>query len=463
VRAWWKGDASYNLGLVVPEGFVVLDLDGKKALQYLAAEDKVVPATLEASTGNGHHYWYRLPEGVTGKRAINVFGSKDSQNKIDLILNGYVMAPPSVHPNGLSYSWKTEFNPSYIADAPQWIVDFLATQSLYEKDKVEPDQVLAGIAEGSRDNDLWRYACYLRGQRNLSKKEALTLIEAAARACNPPFDLEIARGKVERAWNYAKKEDIKFRPKIYKARELANSDLPPPKFFAYHVNERGRKEGLVVPGVTIVSSEPKAGKSALVQYIVGQIAAGKPFWNDHYVVTQTGVLYIDLEQTPEDGTDRLKELFSPEEIPLALDVAYEWPRMDNGGMDALRETLQLNPHIGIVVIDVLTKFWPSEMKGDGNAYNKEYRVMDELVQFSKDYGVGLILVHHDNKTAGSSMIKNASGTYAIVGSAHAVWNLKRKKGEVVGILEVTGKNIPDKKLTLQYYNKSFRWGLQEIE
>jgi hypothetical protein len=63
------------------------------------------------------------------------------------------------------------------------------------------DFVLTGVAEGKRDDAVFRYACRLR-TRNISKDEALVLVLNAARSCSPPFDERVARDKVERAWKY---------------------------------------------------------------------------------------------------------------------------------------------------------------------------------------------------------------------------------------------------------------------
>lgn len=65
-----------------------------------------------------------------------------------------------------------------------------------------PEDVLAGVPEGMRDDALFRYACRLRAKR-YSADAALSLVLAAARNCIPPFPPEEARRKVESAWRYS--------------------------------------------------------------------------------------------------------------------------------------------------------------------------------------------------------------------------------------------------------------------
>lgn len=75
------------------------------------------------------------------------------------------------------------------------------TRSYKEAKRVEPNLILAGIAEGSRDTELFRYAASLRA-RGIPLEEAEILVCTAAAACTPPIDRDIAIEKVRSAWKY---------------------------------------------------------------------------------------------------------------------------------------------------------------------------------------------------------------------------------------------------------------------
>lgn len=66
---------------------------------------------------------------------------------------------------------------------------------------VDPSKVLAGIPEGSRDVELFKYACSLRA-RGMDKSEAEFLVLTAAKNCSPPFPPDEAMTKLEQAWKY---------------------------------------------------------------------------------------------------------------------------------------------------------------------------------------------------------------------------------------------------------------------
>ena len=103
----WDDRPDANIGMAtgkVPELWV-LDIDGEEGSQSLTAMETELgplPETLEQRTGSGgRHLFFRWPAGnreVRNKQAlrpgIDVRGE-----------GGYVVLPPSVHPNGKKYEW----------------------------------------------------------------------------------------------------------------------------------------------------------------------------------------------------------------------------------------------------------------------------------------------------------------------------------------------------------------------
>lgn len=123
VLAWWARWPDANIGLATGRvsGVWVIDLDGdegRASWEQLAEEHpEVVDETLVASTGKGYHLYWRLPKDVPDPgRRIGV------RPGIDIIGgNGYLVAPPSVHPSGRTYEW---LNPDAMPiEAPQWMLE----------------------------------------------------------------------------------------------------------------------------------------------------------------------------------------------------------------------------------------------------------------------------------------------------------------------------------------------------
>lgn len=95
----WDLTAQPNIGLLVPEGVVVIDVDSPDGLHRISAKGISLAGVPIQKTGVGWHFVFRFP----GNSPVNksAFGSN-----VDLIGPGrYILVDPSVHPNGTAYQW----------------------------------------------------------------------------------------------------------------------------------------------------------------------------------------------------------------------------------------------------------------------------------------------------------------------------------------------------------------------
>src|SRR5208282_3828464 len=100
----WFTNNNVNIGIVcgdVSNGLVVQDFDSEEAFTkfFDGNTDKIRADAPTIRTGRGVHVWYRTEEpGIRGFRVEEL--------KMDLKANGgYVVAPPSIHPNGSTYTF----------------------------------------------------------------------------------------------------------------------------------------------------------------------------------------------------------------------------------------------------------------------------------------------------------------------------------------------------------------------
>ncbi len=103
IREWWARWPDAGIGTIPGRcGYVVFDLDGPQALLEAQRVGLVAEPTLEGATGRegGRHLWYQRPDFEVGNRRGNL-------EHIDIRGdNGYVLLPPSIHPNGKQYHWR---------------------------------------------------------------------------------------------------------------------------------------------------------------------------------------------------------------------------------------------------------------------------------------------------------------------------------------------------------------------
>jgi hypothetical protein len=130
VAVWWR-HAGINVGIVTGSvsGVVVLDLDNAVAIRV--AYERGIPKTPHASTGKGLHIYFRAPAQNVGNRA----GFDPSVEGFDFRgEGGYVVAPPSIHPNGSVYTWLQSPEDCAVAEMPEWLQELLLPLSPKQTD-----------------------------------------------------------------------------------------------------------------------------------------------------------------------------------------------------------------------------------------------------------------------------------------------------------------------------------------
>ena len=118
IRRYWLAQADYNPAVRtgIMSGVWVLDVDGAigaAALAKLEAKYGPLPSTLTSVTSAGSHLWW-CATGPIQSSAGRVGLGLDVRGE-----GGYVLAPPSVHPDGPVYRWINVAPPVL---APAWLV-----------------------------------------------------------------------------------------------------------------------------------------------------------------------------------------------------------------------------------------------------------------------------------------------------------------------------------------------------
>jgi hypothetical protein len=136
---------------------VVLDVDDRKggleSLHELENEYKKLPTTTMVVTpGGGTHYYFRHP-GQGEVHNTTDFPKPGLDIRGD---GGYVLAPPSVGPNGRKYEFEDR---SPRADLPKWLLHELEKHhekvtKMLASDYAE--MVRMGVSEGARNDSLTR-------------------------------------------------------------------------------------------------------------------------------------------------------------------------------------------------------------------------------------------------------------------------------------------------------------------
>jgi len=189
IAQYWQVNPTANIGLAVPPGLVVVDIDNREAMNQLKAEDRELPATARSTTGRGLHFYYRTD--IQIRNAVSLLPGIDLRGQ-----GGYVVAPPSVHPSGARYRWEVPLSPSTVAEAPAWLLELVSRRAAAGRARPPEEwrKLTAGVGRGERNNSVAALAGHLL-RRGIDPYVALNLLLSwnAAR-CQPPLsDNEVVR------------------------------------------------------------------------------------------------------------------------------------------------------------------------------------------------------------------------------------------------------------------------------
>ena len=237
------------------------------------------------------------------------------------------------------------------------------------------------------------------------------------------------------------------RPDTFTAADLMALELP---------EVRWAVPDIVPEGVTILAGKPKLGKSWFtlglgVATATGGVALGTKR------VERGECLYLGLEDNRRRLQKRLDKLLAGDPAPDKLHIALTWPRLDDGGVEALDQHLEEHPDTRLVVVDTLKKIRPRAF-GNRSVYDVDYEALEPLLPLAAEHNVAIVVVHHTRKLAASDPLDEISGSTGLPGGADGVLVLKRDRGRADAFLFVAGREIEEEQeLALKWNPDTAGW------
>ena len=115
-------DANVGVACGPGSGVVVVDEDADGELLALAGGRPLPPTPTVKTPGGGFHYYFRWDDRCETLKNVRRLAGR----KIDVrTQGGYVVAPPSLHPNGGRYEWVTKPDDRPAPPLPGWLFDEL--------------------------------------------------------------------------------------------------------------------------------------------------------------------------------------------------------------------------------------------------------------------------------------------------------------------------------------------------
>ena len=230
------------------------------------------------------------------------------------------------------------------------------------------------------------------------------------------------------------------------AQELLLMDFPEPEWIV---------PGILPEGATILAGKPKLGKSWLALGIAAAVAAGGVALGKERV-EQGSVFYLALEDNLRRLQSRLRKLLHDGAAPNRLELVTQWPRLDDGGLEALEEWLIAHPDARLVIVDTLEKI--RGKRAGKNPYGEDYQAVEPLLSSAARHNVAVLIIHHLRKQGAEDPLDEVSGSTGLTGGVDGALVLKRERGRADAFLHVTGRDIEtEQELALNWENATASW------
>jgi hypothetical protein len=210
-----------------------------------------------------------------------------------------------------------------------------------------------------------------------------------------------------------------FALEVVNAYDLYMKDFPPTKWIV---------EPIIHEGATLLTGDPKVGKSFLALQIALAVAGGsKKLFDSLEVRTHGRVLYLALDDGSEKRLhNRLRGLQLNPEATRNLDFVYQrnLPDLSNGFDTASSKFLADKDYV-LVILDT---FGAVLGKTTGqNIYRNEYQEAIKLQKLAQRHGIALLILHHTNKKEGNDPVARSSGSHGLTGAMDSVLMLSKQK------------------------------------
>lgn len=475
IAEWWDRCPGYNIGIAtgaISGGLVVIDLDidkdkgvdGYGTLRKWQEGHGALPETWQSITGRGgYHLFYK--DAASNKSRAGLYEGIDVRAD-----GGYVVAPPSVHPNGRRYEWEQGPGDGLeIAQADGRVAGFLLgdlPDRWAREGLKEPEE----IPEGGRVDAMVRLIGSLRAKGLGSGAIRAAVEEENRLRCAPPLTAqELEREvfpslgrdwKAERPYEAGPCTDTKngivvprtFKPiRAVTAAELDKMDIPPIEWIV---------DKILPVGLALLGAPSKYYKSYMALGLCYAICGGEKFLG--FDSNRNGCLYLDLESTKRRPKNRLGQISTPfKDMPDNLYIITaedDVGRIGEGFEKQIASQMEQHPDIKLIVVDVFQMVRPPAKRSQ-TGYDRDYDDFRILKQIADKYDIGLMLIHHTRKMKDPSDVFNdLSGSTGVMGALDCAWTItKDDRYSDEGTLHITGRDMESQKLKIRFNKKTFRW------
>lgn len=453
VAKWWDRWPDANIGVITgaKSGLVVVDADGEEGVNSVLANTppEAVDKSIIVQTGNGgYHLYFRCPKDREVSNRVRLLPGVDIRGN-----GGYVVAPPSIHSSGKTYTWVTTEFPESLATLPD--VFQPAKNGRDNKERLTRDKWEERLEQGRRNVEITRRAGKLIANDIPPSVVYTTLCLLNDEICDPPLDEEDIEKIVD---SVSRRDEDQRKSRDYKRRD-AEQQSAATAFNTLTFAEALQKHGAyeltwAIPEwfpdqtVGLVVAPPGSFKTWILADLFTAIGSGRKFLG-HFESRSTGpVLMIQQEDFMPMLMNRVCQILGAGEPKYSDKYGYTLPVFDNtlplyfhderqlhiddqNSIDGLRRKIEeIRP--SLVVLD------PLYSAVDIKDYMSEAAQRLLMLKSLRDeYKCSFMLAHHTTKSKGDGRQRDdAWGSQFLNAWLETGWQLRSEDEEEPSMITI---------------------------
>lgn len=429
IEAWWDKCPNYNIGIAtggISGGLVVIDLDvdeikginGYEILKEWQRENGELQDTWTSITGRGgYHLLYK--DRATNQNRVGLYDGVDIRGE-----GGYIVAPPSIHPNGRQYEWEQGPGDCAIAQADSRVINFLMGPVPQEWEK-PPFQEPETIPEGERTSTMIKLIGSLKAKGLDNEAIKAAVWAENDRKCIPPLTEQELEKTVfpalKRNWKAtapynAVYDGGKFRRQNSHSLEMVTMDNAEEKNPDWLITDYMPRYQ-----ITSLAGDGGSGKTTVWCALAAAVSSGgRAFMVENMVPFDSfnpeKVMFFSAEDSFEYTLKRrLRKNGAKLENIFSIDIADD-RFQDIKFNSPFLEQLLAKYRPALCIFDPIQAFVPPDIKmGDRNSMRS---CLAPLIGYGEKYGTTFLIVEHANKQSG------VWGRKRIADSAD-IWDISR--------------------------------------
>lgn len=440
VDSWFSSLKGIGVGMVTGKisNIVVLDVEHDCPIPIRELLKKYPTSLISRSGSGGFHLFYQYPVNVTKvSNRVKIFEGADLRAD-----GGFIVLPPTMHPNGNRYEWVKEGVPGAF---PLALLDMKSQPVVQNEGWIV--EALHGVSEGGRNDTCARLAGYF-----FKKGVNADIVEAMLLDWNerndPPLPVREIRTtikSIERSHagvdqQFTKVEFTNDAPQ----QETNTFDIVKMSDYIKSYGGEGVKwlvsDWLPDASITFLVSPPESYKTWILLDLAVSVSAGIPFLGSYQVNSTGPTLIIQQEDSHLGLTDRLALIAEQKfktvpkldadnwQIPTIPDIpVYIHPsRMlrfdDKKVLEELERQIEvIKPKV--ILIDPLY----STTSGVDNYMADLANQMMVLKTWRDKYGCTFVIAHHSKKNLepDSTAREDSWGSQFLNAFLEAGWQIRR--------------------------------------